>query len=101
MNSVEPIRPAEGVASPRLHAATKAYLLLAFTMAGWAGNVVAARLAVGEVSPMVIISVRWAVVASCLAAVTSRQLIAAWPELKRDWRRILAMAACGFSGFNA
>ena len=101
MNTVEPIRPAEGVASRKLHAATRAYFLLTFTMAGWGGNVVAARLAVGEVSPMVIISVRWAIVASCLAAVTARQLVAALPQLQRDWKRILVMAACGFSAFNA
>ena len=101
MNTVEPIRPADEVTSRSSHAATRAYLLLAFTMAGWAGNVVAARLAVGEVSPMVIISVRWAIVASCLAAITSRQLVASLPQLKRDWKRILVMGACGFSAFNA
>jgi drug/metabolite transporter (DMT)-like permease len=50
---------------------------------------------------MVIISVRWAIVASCLAAVTARQLIAGLPQLQRDWKRILVMAACGFSAFNA
>jgi drug/metabolite transporter (DMT)-like permease len=101
MSTIEPLESAGPAVSRQVHGATRAYLLLAFTMAGWGGNVVAARLAVGEVSPMVIISARWAIVASCLAAITSRQLIDALPEIKRDWPRILAMAACGFSAFNA
>lgn len=50
---------------------------------------------------MVIISLRWAIVALCLTAARSRQLIDALPELRRNWARVLMMAAGGFSAFNA
>ena len=62
---------------------------------------VAGRLAVGQVSPMVITCLRWGFVAIFLASATSRRLVLAWPELRRDWRRIVLMAVCGFSIFNA
>src|SRR5665213_215673 len=79
----------------------KAYLLLAFTMLCWGANSVAGRLAVGQVSPMVIVCLRWAIVAAILAGVVWRGLVLAWPELRRSWRRIVLMALAGFSIFNA
>jgi drug/metabolite transporter (DMT)-like permease len=83
------------------HGATEAYALLVFTMGCWAGNAVASRLAVGEVSPMVIVCLRWAIVTIFLAGITPRQVIRYWPELRRFHRRISLMAVCGFSLFNA
>jgi drug/metabolite transporter (DMT)-like permease len=79
----------------------RSYLLLAFTMACWGGNAVAGRLAVGQVSPMVITSLRWGIVTVALAAITWRRLLLVRSELRRDWRRIVLMAVCGFSIFNA
>ena len=79
----------------------EAYALLVFTMACWAGNAVAGRIAVGEVSPMVIVCLRWAIVSIFLAGITPRQVIQYWPELRRFHRRIALMAVCGFSLFNA
>ena len=78
-----------------------AYPLLVFTMACWGGNSVAGRLAVGQVSPMVITSLRWGLVSLALAVVTGRQLLLFRGELVRHWRRIAFMAASGFSMFNA
>jgi len=104
MDSPEPIRSAPatalGLAESRRGTAD-AYALLVFTMACWGANAVAGRLAVGEVSPMVITCLRWAIVSIFLSGATSRGLLLAWPELRRHWRRILLMAVCGFSIFNA
>jgi drug/metabolite transporter (DMT)-like permease len=75
--------------------------LLVFTMACWGGNAVAGRLAVGQVSPMVITCLRWAIVAAFLSSLTSRRLVLAWPDLRPHWRRIILMSVCGFSIFNA
>lgn len=83
------------------HGTTEAYALLVFTMGCWAGNAVAGRMAVGEVSPMVIVSLRWAIVSVFLAGITPRQVIRYWPELRRFHRKIALMAVCGFSLFNA
>jgi drug/metabolite transporter (DMT)-like permease len=86
---------------PRLNHATESYLLLVFTTACWGGNAVAGRLVVGQVSPMIVTSLRWAMVSLFLAFLGPGRIIAAWPEIRRSWRRIVIMAACGFSFFNA
>jgi len=85
----------------RLQAAGLAYAFLVFTMACWAGNAVASRLAVGEVSPMVIVSLRWAMVSVLLLGMGPHRLVQAWPELRRNARKILLMGASGFTVFNA
>jgi drug/metabolite transporter (DMT)-like permease len=79
----------------------QAYLLLVFTTLIWGANAVAARLAVGEVSPMMLTFSRWII--CCLAlALTARQEIAAhWRALLPSWRSIALMGALGFTGFNA
>ena len=85
----------------RSHAAGKAYALLVFTMACWAGNAVASRLAVGEISPLVITTLRWALVSVLLITIDPRRLVQAWPELRRNGRKIVLMGASGFTIFNA
>jgi drug/metabolite transporter (DMT)-like permease len=95
---------ARGVPAPRAHgsrAAAEAYAILAFTMACWGGNAVAGRLSVGEISPMVITALRWGIVSVFLVGVTRGELVAAWPELRRNAVRILFMGTCGFTVFNA
>ncbi len=66
----------------------QAYLLLVFTTLIWGANAVAARLAVGEISPMMLTFSRWIV--CCMAlGLTSRQEIAAhWRSLLPSWRSI-------------
>jgi len=86
---------------PRFSGATEAYALLLFTMVSWAGNSVAGRLVVGEASPMVVTSLRWVMVSALLVFLGPGRFIAALPELRNSWRRILLMATCGFSFFNA
>lgn len=83
------------------HGPANAYLLLVFTAACWGGNSVAGRLIVGEISPMVVTCLRWAIVAAILAGLVPQRFAQAWPELKRNWKRIALMATCGFSFFNA
>lgn len=105
MDSSEPSRSARGepphAPARRPRGATEAYAFLVFTMACWGGNAVAGRMAVGEVSPMVVTCLRWAIVSIFLIGVTPRHMVRAWPELRRHKRRIFLMAVCGFSIFNA
>jgi drug/metabolite transporter (DMT)-like permease len=77
------------------------YLLLTLTMLAWGGNAVAGRLAVGEVSPMVLTAGRWALVLAALALTTGRQIRDGLPQLRAQWRATLAMGTAGFTGFNA
>src|SRR5260370_31772599 len=57
-------------------AASKAWLLLGLTMLMWGGNVVASRLAIGQVSPMALVALRWILVCGLLTLLPRRQLAA-------------------------
>jgi len=81
--------------------AAQAYLLLVFTTLIWGANAVAARLAVGEVSPMMLTFSRWIVCCVALALSSRRQIATHWRTLLPSWRSITLMGALGFTGFNA
>jgi len=78
-----------------------AYLLLIITMVFWAGNAVAGRMAVGEVSPLLLTWLRWTLGAVILLIVARRHLTRDWPVLRRHWLYIAFMGAAGFAVFNA
>lgn len=78
-----------------------AYLLLILTTLMWGGNAVASRLAVGEISPMALTSLRWVFVCAVMPFAMRDQLRAHWPVLKARWVFILAMGTMGFTAFNA
>ena len=61
---------------------TSAPLLLSLATLGWAGNTIAGRLAVGEVSPLVIVFMRWTIVFAILLMTKRKELPAALPKLK-------------------
>jgi drug/metabolite transporter (DMT)-like permease len=77
------------------------YLLLVLTTLGWGGNAVASRMAVGQISPMLMTAGRWALVLTVLALTCRRQIAENLPLLRRQWRSVLAMGATGFTAFNA
>ena len=79
----------------------KPYLLLTLTTMMWAGNAIAGRLAVGEISPMALTSLRWVIAAIVMGLVARREVIEALPLLAPRWRSILWMGALGFTAFNA
>lgn len=79
----------------------RAYLLLTLTAICWAWNAIFGQLAVGEISPMALVALRWLGVVSLL-------LVSAFHHLRRDWHRLrqglpflFAMGALGFTAFNA
>jgi len=76
-------------------------LLLTLTCVFWAGNTIAGRLAVGEVAPMTLTLLRWALVLAVLWPIYGRQLRQHWPQIRQRLPRIVAMAVFGFTGFNA
>ena len=81
--------------------AGEAYLFLTFTMLCWAGNAVAGRFAVGEISPMVLVALRWVAVVTLLALFAHKQIARDWAALRPRWRFLFAMGALGFTAFNA
>ncbi len=79
----------------------QAYVLLTLTTLMWGGNAIAGRLAVGEVSPMMLTSLRWIIVVIVLMPLVGRQVVAAWPQIRERWIFTILMGAFGFTGFNA
>ena len=77
------------------------YLLLCITTIGWAGNAVAGRLAVGHISPMMIVTLRWLVVMLVLGAIAGRRIRAEWPRIAPHWLYLACMGALGYTIFNA
>lgn len=78
-----------------------AYLLLTLTALMWGGNAVAGRLAIGEISPMVLTTLRWIAVVLLMAVVARRKVAADWPQLRVRLPFVAALGALGFTAFNA
>lgn len=83
------------------HPLDNAYLLLTLTALQWAGNAVAGKIAVGEISPMVLTTARWLGVVILMGLVARKQLRADWPVLKTRLGYLALLGALGFTGFNA
>ena len=79
----------------------QAYILLILTTLMWAGNGIAGRLAIGQVSPMVLTCLRWIVVVAILMPLVGRQVVAEWTKLRARWLFTIAMSIFGFTAFNA
>lgn len=77
-----------------------ALVLLTLTALMWAGNATAARLAVGEVSPMLLTAARWTGAVLVLLPFTARRLAEDRAEIRRLWPYLLLLGAVGFAGFN-
>jgi hypothetical protein len=77
------------------------WLLLTVSSLVWGGNVVAARFAVGEISPMVLVGLRWIVVSFVITILMRGQLMATLGSLKPHWAYLLPMGVLGFTLSNA
>jgi drug/metabolite transporter (DMT)-like permease len=76
-------------------------LLLTLAAIFWAGNTVAARLAIGEISPFVLTTLRWIMVAGVLWPIYGREIREHWGEVRSRLLSITMLAVLGMSGFNA
>jgi len=79
----------------------RAYLFLTVTMVCFGLNANLSRLAVGEISPMLLVVLRWTAVVSVLLVLMRRRLPAAWPELRARWLYLFLMGTLGLTAFNA
>ena len=79
----------------------QAPLLLVLTTLIWGCNAVAARLAVDEISPMMLTTARWSICCVALWFSARREIAAHWPALRPHWRYVAVMGAAGFTAFNA
>ena len=76
-------------------------MLLTLTAIFWAGNALASRLAVGHISPFLLVFVRWVMVLSVMWPLYGGQVRAHWGEIRPRLWRITLMGFLGFTGFNA
>jgi len=78
-----------------------AYTLLAVTMLCWSANAIFARLAVGEISPMLLVSLRWLGAGLLILMFARHHVFRDWHILRRHLPFLAAMGALGFTAFNA
>ena len=67
----------------------------------WGFNAVLGRLAVGEVSPMTLVTLRWIGVVALLIVIASAQLRRDWAVLRNHLWQFFLLGAIGFTGFNS
>lgn len=75
-------------------------MLLALTTLFWAGNSIGGKLAVGHVSPMVIVTLRWVSVAVALYLFNRQRIAADWAVARSRMPYLLLMGTLGFTVFS-
>ena len=76
-------------------------LLLTLAALFWAGNTIAGRLAIDQISPFQLVFLRWVVVMAVLWPIYGGQVREHWPQIRPRLPSIVALASLGFTGFNA
>ena len=82
-----------------IYSSAPAMLVLA-TLA-WGSHTIAGKLSVGEVNPMMLIFLRWAIVALLIWSINGRAMISLWPVMSKKLKWVFLMGGCGLSLFNA
>lgn len=77
------------------------YLLLVLAPLFWGGNVVAAKLVVGEISPFLLLACRCVLATLFILPFSYRHLRNDWAEVKRTWPVLMAFGIVGYALFNA
>ncbi len=71
------------------------YLILTVTSLSWASNAIAGRMTVGEISPLMVVFLRWSLAALVLFALFHRHIFDSWDIIRP---RLLQLALMGTSG---
>lgn len=77
------------------------YVLLSLASLLWGANVVFGRLAVGEISPMLLVSLRFLIVSVVMLIFYGPTLKHDWPVLRAHLWFMIGLGICGFTGFTA
>jgi len=76
------------------------HFTLTMAMWMWAGHTIAARLSVGEMSPMVMMGFRWMACLAILTFVFRKQMVTEWPRVRARLGWVAAMGGLGMAGFT-
>lgn len=74
--------------------------LLVLTTLFWAGNVIAGQLAIGEITPLQLVLLRWSGVLLIIWPLHGREVVRNWPAIRPRLGRVIVMSASGFTVFN-
>jgi drug/metabolite transporter (DMT)-like permease len=80
---------------------TSPILLLVLTTLIWAGHSIVGRLAVGQVGPMTLTCLRWAVALGPILIAARPALRRDWPALRARWLYLAVMGTAGYTVFVA
>ena len=70
-------------------------------MLGWAGNTIAGRMSTGEMSPMVVVFLRWLIISIFLIFFLNKKLISSLKSIRGKFVWLCLMGSFGLTGFNA
>ena len=70
-------------------------------MLGWAGNTIAGRMSTGEMSPMVVVFLRWLIISIFLIFFLNKKLISSLKSMRGKFVWLCLMGSLGLTGFNA
>jgi drug/metabolite transporter (DMT)-like permease len=76
-------------------------LLLVLTTLIWAAHSIVGRLAVGQIGPMTLTCLRWAVALIPILIAARHALRQDWPALRARWVYLTVMGAAGYTAFVA
>jgi len=76
------------------------YLLLVLAPLFWGGNVVAAKLVVGEISPFLLLASRCVLATLFILPFAYKHLRDDWAEVKRSWPVLMTFGIIGYALFN-
>ena len=74
--------------------------MLSMTAFCWGCNAIFGKLAVGEVSPLLIVSLRWFGVILLLSYIGPKAIAKEWKQLRQHLPLLFIMGALGFASFN-
>jgi len=77
------------------------HVVLTCAALSWAGHAIAARIAVGEISPLLLMQLRWLFCFLILFFIFRKQMRLYWPAVKNRWRYVAFMGGAGLAGFTA
>ena len=80
---------------------SNAGLLMFLTTLSWSVNVIVARVAVGEISPMVLAGLRWPIACVMIVPFLRGQMRGCGRTIRSRWLYLSLMGAVGFTGYSA
>ena len=76
------------------------WLLLSLCILFWASNVIAARLAPGEISPVLLANARWIIASAIMVPLVWKPLTENRAAISSHWLYFLLAAGCGFTLYS-